>query len=110
MVTTFNRKDLVEFGNYLLSEEREIRYKNHPMGDKMGSLRERLSQVNHADFENWMHDKAMKNLHKSIFGNQDKIILSRIDNMCQESLSPEVYDMWESVKSHLIDRRRDLKS
>ncbi len=42
MVTYFNRKDLVEFGNYLLSEERKNR-----------TSEINQSNVTHADVENW---------------------------------------------------------
>jgi hypothetical protein len=44
----FTRSQLVEFGNYLLSEERKSFY----TGD---NVEERLSQVNHADVENWLN-------------------------------------------------------
>lgn len=53
MVTYFNRKDLVSFGNYLLSNERRELYKSHPDADKMPPLEDRLASVNHADIENW---------------------------------------------------------
>ena len=71
MVTYFNRKDMVEFGNYLLSEKRKMRFRNHPEAEKMGSLEERLSQVHHADVANWLDDKrsekvAIDNLHKHL--------------------------------------------
>lgn len=71
MVTYFNRKDLVEFGNYLLSEKRKMRFRDHPESNKMGSLEERLSQVHHADFQNWLDDKkgeqkAIHNLHQHL--------------------------------------------
>ncbi len=60
MVTTFNKKDMVGFGNYLLSEERRKRYLDHPMDPKNERLEERLSEVNHADLENWKNDKNEK--------------------------------------------------
>jgi len=54
MVTSFNRKDLVSFGNYLLSEERRELFKQHPdLGENQ--LEERLANVHHADFSNWMY-------------------------------------------------------
>ena len=52
MVTYFNKKDLVSFGNYLLSDERRELYKNHP--ELSEHLEERLATVSHADIENWM--------------------------------------------------------
>lgn len=52
MVTYFNKKDLVSFGNYLLSDERGRSFKAtehiHP-----DSIHQRLSNVHHADIENW---------------------------------------------------------
>lgn len=54
MVTTFNRKDLISFGKYLLSTERRELFLNHPNTDKLPqSLEERLEQVHHSDIENW---------------------------------------------------------
>ena len=44
MVTYYNKKDLVAFGNYLLSEERKSR-----------TSEESQFNVTHADIENWMY-------------------------------------------------------
>lgn len=52
MVTYFNKKDLVNFGNYLLSEERKKLFESHP--EHISSLEERLSKVHHADVENFL--------------------------------------------------------
>lgn len=63
MVTYFNKKDIVSFGNYLLSEKRKERFKqsfdeaiknsfNNPI-----SLEEKLSEVHHADVENWIAER-----------------------------------------------------
>lgn len=46
-------KDLVSFGDYLLSSERRKLYEEHPMFPEGEALEQRLAQVNHADFENW---------------------------------------------------------
>ena len=60
MVTYFSRKDLVSFGNYLLSKERQDLIKaNYIDGDSI-SLEERLSVVYHADVENWLCDENKK--------------------------------------------------
>lgn len=54
MVTQFNRKDIVSFGEYLLSEERTNRIlSDYKEGDGI-SKEERLREVYHADVENWM--------------------------------------------------------
>lgn len=54
MVTYFNKKDLVEFGRYLLSEERTNRIsQNYNPNDNI-SLQERLREVYHADVENFL--------------------------------------------------------
>jgi len=53
MVTYFNESDLVSFGEYLLSKERtDLILSNYKEGDSV-SKEERLSQVYHADIENW---------------------------------------------------------
>ncbi len=56
MVTYFNSKDMVSFGNYLLSEERKEMIKSHPEFDE-STHEERLSRVSHADVENWKSKK-----------------------------------------------------
>ena len=58
MVTYFNKKDLVDFGNYLLSKERKELFKLHPK--PIGSLEERLSKVHHSDIENFLEKKMNK--------------------------------------------------
>lgn len=47
MVTYFNKKDLVEFGNYLLSEERAEKIVN----------KENVRKVHNEDIENFLHKK-----------------------------------------------------
>ena len=54
MVTYFNRKDLVRFGEYLLSEERRELYKQNPNFPNELLLEERLSEVSHSDIENFI--------------------------------------------------------
>ena len=59
MVTYFNKKDLVEFGNYLFSEEREnsfIHTSAQAMTDgiEFNSSWERLRTVTHADVCNFI--------------------------------------------------------
>lgn len=54
MVTYFNKKDLVKFGEYLLSEKRTNLIKeNYSEGDNV-SLEERLRNVYHSDVENFL--------------------------------------------------------
>lgn len=54
MVTYFNKKDMISFGNYLLSEDRKIRYEAMDLEFPKGlSASERLKEVSHADFVNW---------------------------------------------------------
>jgi len=63
MITYFNRKDLVSFGSYLMSEKRKARFDeackeaikngiNNPLPTE-----ERLKEVYHADIENWIAEQ-----------------------------------------------------
>jgi len=54
MVTYFNRKDLVRFGEYLLSEQRTKRIADNHENDDPITLQERLQAVYHADVENFL--------------------------------------------------------
>lgn len=54
MVTYFNRKDLVRFGQYLLSEKRtKSIVENYEELDNI-PLEERLKEVYHSDLENFL--------------------------------------------------------
>ena len=65
MVVYFNKKDLVSFGKYLLSEKRINRIAaGHKEGDSV-SLEERLKEVYHADTENWKEGLVKKNKNDS---------------------------------------------
>lgn len=57
MVTYFNKKDLIAFGNFLVSKERKERLKQitHPM-----DLPDRLAQVSDADVANWIDKQKTK--------------------------------------------------
>jgi hypothetical protein len=62
MVTYFNKKDLVEFGNYLYSEEREKSFIHTSAqaavdGIEFNTSWERLRTVTDTDIENWMESK-----------------------------------------------------
>jgi hypothetical protein len=48
--TVFTRYQLVEFGNYLLSDERKLQYEKR----NINNVTERLYVVNHADVENYI--------------------------------------------------------
>lgn len=68
MVTYFNRKDLVSFGYYLLSEKRKARFEqSYGEPDKNGNVsassipvEDRLKEVWHADVENWIDETASR--------------------------------------------------
>jgi len=55
-------KTLVEFGNYLLSEERVKNYIDNPNFPNKYMLAERLKKVNDADIQNfcWIGCKAIE--------------------------------------------------
>lgn len=63
MVTYFNRKDLVSFGSYLLSEKRKARFEEsykQAIRDGMDNpvpVEDKLKKVFHADVENWLHEQ-----------------------------------------------------
>ena len=61
MVTYFNKKDLVNFGKYLLSDERTA---SLAATESEIPLAERLKNVYHADVENFLHQqrREAKNL------------------------------------------------
>lgn len=65
MITYFTEKDLVLFGNYLLSQQRRERFKQHPEFHNNELLEERLSQVHHADVENWKHLQSLSELQEA---------------------------------------------
>lgn len=51
----FTRAELVQFGNFLLSKERRDTFRKTRR--KGFSLKERLSEVHHADVENFISSK-----------------------------------------------------
>jgi len=57
MVTYFNKKDLIAFGNFLVSKDRKDRQVKitHPM-----DLPDRLAQVSDADVANWLDKQKTK--------------------------------------------------
>ena len=56
-------QDLISFGNYLLSEERKESFKANPQFPNDELLEERLSNVHHADIENWKYLQQLKETH-----------------------------------------------
>lgn len=67
MVTYFNRKDLVSFGNYLLSEKRKTRIIDAHKSAKEEGMNlpdepdpQQFETVNHADFWNWLDDNKKR--------------------------------------------------
>ena len=53
---------------------------------------------------------AYRSERTSMSGNAEKdfLALNRVNEMCQESLHPSIYDMWIIVKHELVARRKSL--
>ncbi|MFP7656094.1 hypothetical protein [Chryseobacterium proteolyticum] len=54
---TYSERGLVEFGNYLLSKEREKHIDGDNHGKRTINLIEKRREVYHADLENWKNKK-----------------------------------------------------
>lgn len=68
MVTYFNRKDLVSFGSYLLSEKRKASFKAS-YEEKINSgvidpilPEESMQYVHHSDIQNWLREQEENQL------------------------------------------------
>lgn len=72
MVTYFNEKDMISFGQYLLSDERKQRFQesykekirqgaNNPLPPE-----ESLKFVHHADVENWKHNQRITKISPTV--------------------------------------------
>lgn len=55
----YEEKDMVTFGEYLLSKQRTDLISSNREGDSI-PLEDRLRQIYHADFENWKHLEQKK--------------------------------------------------
>lgn len=62
MVIYFDKKDLVDFGKYLLSEERTKRFTENWNPEDNVPLEERLREVYHADLENFIQIRNKETL------------------------------------------------
>jgi len=68
MVTYYNRKDLVSFGSYLMSEKRKARFYEENKESIIRGVEnplpavEALKQVHHADIENWKEGQRAKGI------------------------------------------------
>jgi len=81
MVTYYNEKDVISFGNFLLSDERKQNKINsrdemiRQGGDPL-SIEEMLEQVSHADVENWKFNEGLrksKNFLKTLGVDMSKV-------------------------------------
>jgi len=62
MVTYYNRKDLVAFGNYILSVERSRIFKLEEAGEE-GPTGPDVPDVSHADIINWKEAMVHNKYH-----------------------------------------------
>ena len=65
MITFFTEEDLISFGKYLLSNERLESFKQNPEFTNDEMLAERLSEVHHADIENWKYSQFISELQEA---------------------------------------------
>jgi len=74
--TYFTKKQLISFGNYLLSNERTESFKVI----SMDNLEERLSRVNHSDVENWK--EVSKNIQDETSREERlELVIMRLQNI-----------------------------
>lgn len=94
MVTTFNIKDMVSFGKYLLSSKRtDLIESNHNSKENI-YLEERLQEVYHADFENWkesIKENSVNLLHE--FFNSKSDANKYLESEQQEDLEND-FNIW----------------
>lgn len=84
MVTYYNRKDLVSFGRYLLSEKRKALFQeSYEEAVKNGLSpvppEESLRDVHHSDIENWVLDEprnTTRQPHKTYYASVDPAMLT----------------------------------
>jgi hypothetical protein len=60
MTINYDEKDLVSFGEYLLSKKRNDSIAANWSESDNIPLAERQSQIYHADLENWKHEQSLK--------------------------------------------------
>lgn len=100
MVTYYNKKDLISFGKYLLSEERTTNIEVATYNN-CAPIEDRLKEVYHADLENWMVKEHPITEVEAV---------SMLDEMCAHSLNPEQFEQWEAIKHTLKTVRKNQKS
>jgi hypothetical protein len=62
MITFYEEKDLVSFGEYLLSEKRDALIINNEAFENLKQCKERLQAVYQSDLENWKESQKSKEL------------------------------------------------
>lgn len=105
MVTQFNQKDLVDFGNYLLSSERKQMFNTEP---GYMPLEDRLKGVHHADVTNWLEKQKPNFLYTTCgtvkVGDCPPLTLEKNGKVI------DVFDSIESIKGILADQAGRIES
>ena len=97
--TQFSKKDLIDFGNYLLSDKRIQLVRDHPEKLDNALLKERLREVSHADFENWL--ESLKKNYVFYTDNRGELI-KEFETIAMDRI--EAFDNAYQIYGHIANK------